>query len=108
MFRVLLIIGLLIAGAQQGFARGSVGMSASELPVVMTMDLAIAQLHEKECCSEQPVAETKPSYCKNSECKAVMAAASFNSLSGQDHPDWVSVRHHTSVPERLEPKPPNS
>ena len=108
MFRILLIIGLLIAGAQQGFARGAVDVSADVAPVLMTMDLAVAQLQDATCCDEEPGAETKPSYCKNSECKAVMAAAAFNAHNGPDHPDRVVVRHHSSVAERQEPKPPNS
>ncbi|MFN3251392.1 hypothetical protein [Roseibium album] len=108
MFRILLIVGLLIAGAQQGFARGAVDVSLDGVSNVITMDVAVAQLQEDTCCGEEPIAESKPSFCKNSECKAVMAGATFVSRDVQDHPDWVSVRHHTSVPKRLEPKPPNS
>lgn len=108
MFRILLIVGLLIAGMQQGIARGAVDVSATSVSGAISMDEAIAQLQEAGFEEEEQVGESKPSFCKNSECKAVMAGGSFVSRDGQDHPDWVSVRHHTSVPERLEPKPPNS
>jgi len=108
MFRVLLIVGLLIAGVQQGFARGAVDVSKDALQVIVSMDQAVAQLTAGEPDDEQSVAETKPSFCKNSECKAVMASASSVSLAGQDHPDWIAPGHQASVQKRLEPKPPNS
>ncbi|MET1411857.1 hypothetical protein ABVF61_06300 [Roseibium sp. HPY-6] len=108
MFRILLIVGLLIAGVQQGFARGTVDVSETETQVIMSMDQAVSQLSEDACCDEQPVAETKPSFCKNSECKAVMASVLSVSLKEQDHPDWVTHRSQASAQKRLEPKPPNS
>ncbi|WP_434050674.1 MAG: hypothetical protein RDA78_15210 [Roseibium sp.] len=108
MFRVLLIIGLLVAGVQQGFARGAVDVSKDELQTVVSMDEAVAQLTAGEPDDEQSVAETKPSFCKNSECKAVMASASPVSRAGQGHPDWIAPGHQASVQKRLEPKPPNS
>ena len=76
MFRVLLIIGLLVAGVQQGFARGAADVSKDDLQTIVSMDQAVAELMASEPDDEQSVAETKPSFCKNSECKAVMASAS--------------------------------
>lgn len=108
MFRVLLIIGLLVAGVQQGFARGAADVSKDDLQTIVSMDQAVAELMASEPDEEQAVTETKPSFCKNSECKAVMASASAVSLSGQDHPDWIAPGHQASVQKRLEPKPPNS
>lgn len=108
MFRVLLIIGLLIAGVQQGFARGAVDVSKDDIPTIVSLDHAVAQLTAGVPDEEQSLAETKPSFCKNSECKAVMASASAVSLAGQDHPDWIAPGHQASVQKRLEPKPPNS
>lgn len=107
MFRILLIIGLLIAGTQQGFARGAADVSAEVVSGAVSMDAAGARLEEAGLDGEQ-AAESKPSSCKNSECKAVMAGISVVSRDDQDHPDGAPVRRQMSVPERLEPKPPNS
>ena len=109
MFRVLLIVGLLFAGAHQGLARGDIELAGTEAPVFMTMDQAVAQLQTVDCCSEAPVSETKSTHCKSSsECKAVISTAYLVPFKAGHHPDFVSAINRSSVAERLEPRPPNS
>jgi hypothetical protein len=109
MFRILLIVGFLFAGAHQSLARGDIELTGAEASVFVTMDQAMAQLQQPDCCGEQPAAKTKSTHCKSSsECKAVIATALLVPFTDEDHPDWKLTHNRNSIAERLEPRPPNS
>ncbi len=108
MFQILLIAGLLLASVQQGLARGAVDVSAPVETHAVAIESASAVLKSSDCCDEQAVPETKPSYCKNSDCKAVIAALSAEPNGAGHFADWQVVAEATSAPKRLEPRPPNT
>jgi hypothetical protein len=108
MFRILLIVGLLLSGAHQSLARGNVELSYDDAAIFVTMDLAVQAVLSERYGEEQPASETNPSYCKSSDCKAVIAGASSTPFRLLQEPDWGAELGRLSVPQRLEPRPPNS
>lgn len=108
MFRILLIVGLLLAGAHQSLARGNVELSHDDVTVYLSMDLALQGFLEVETGEEQSASDTNPSYCKSSDCKAVIASAMAAPFQLLQEPDWSRELGRLSIPQRLEPRPPNS
>jgi hypothetical protein len=108
MFRILIIVGLLLSGTHQSLARGNVELSHDEAVVFVTMDLAVQAVLTGEPVQEQPATENNPSYCKSSDCKAVIAGANSTPFRLLQEPDWGAELGRLSVPQRLEPRPPNS
>ncbi|ASP33945.1 hypothetical protein [Labrenzia sp. VG12] len=111
MFRILIIVGFLLAGFQQSFARGNVELSETETGVVLLQEPGFQGLDGVEASqpAEEPgTADTTPSYCKSSDCKAVIGTAFLEAFNAAEAPDTIRPIRRRSVGTRLEPRPPNS
>lgn len=108
MFRILIIVGLLLAGLQQSLARGNVELSETDAAIGVVL-LQDGDLMESGALGEEPAtADSTPSYCKSSDCKAVIGTAFLGSFKTAVTPDTLRPVRRSSVTGRLEPRPPNS
>jgi hypothetical protein len=107
MVRIVLILGLFFACVQQGLALGKVDLSVTADPLVMTGTGFAVSSDAVECCEGTQTTETKSSRCI-SDCKAVIATASIVPPKTSQEPDGNPVSGHSSIIERLEPRPPKS
>ncbi|WP_298822861.1 hypothetical protein [uncultured Roseibium sp.] len=108
MFRILLIVGLLLAGAQQSLARGNVDLYQAAPEAISVYVVGEAAQLEDECCEDKAVADTKPTYCKSSDCKAVMGSGLLETFETRERLDTTRPLRRSSVSGRLEPRPPNT
>lgn len=111
MFRILIIVGLLLAGLQQSLARGNVELPETETGVVHLQGTGVQGLDGVEAgqpAEEPGTADTAPSYCKSSDCKAVIGTAFLEAFNAAETPDTIRPIRRSSVATRLEPRPPNS
>lgn len=108
MFRILLIVGLLLSGAHQSLARGNVELFENSQAVFVTMDVAVQATLSGNPGEEQPVTDNTPSYCKSSDCKAVISGMDAAPFLLLQEDDWGAEIGRLSVQKRLEPRPPNS
>jgi hypothetical protein len=106
MFRILLIIGLLFAGATQGFAR-KVDVAVDDVPSYLSLDQVVAELRVANCCDETVVLQAKSTYCK-SDCKGVIASLLAVPHNSVQVPDGLVSTRQSSVSDYLEPGPPKS
>jgi len=108
MFRILLIVGLLLAGAQQSLARGNIELTETASEIEISLWQTGTHLSAEDPAGDPATADTTPSYCKSSDCKAVIGSLVLTAFRTHDNPDTTKpVRRH-SVAARLEPRPPNT
>lgn len=108
MFRILLIVGLLLAGVQQSLARGNVDLTDTGSEIIQLLSEADVTAGALETSEEPVKADTTPSYCKSSDCKAVIGSAYLGSFKTRESPDIVRPIRRSSIAPRLEPRPPNT
>ncbi|WFE91483.1 hypothetical protein K1718_09020 [Roseibium porphyridii] len=108
MFRILLIVGLLLAGAQQSLARGNVDLYQAAPEAIAVYVVDEADLLDDECCEDKAVTDTKPTYCKSSDCKAVIGSGLLETFETRERLDTTRPLRRSSVSGRLEPRPPNT
>ena len=108
MFRILLIVGLLLAGIQQSLARGNIELFETGAEVGATMWSGEAVMDAGQPGDDPTTADNTPSYCKSSDCKAVIGTAFLGTANGAQIPDTLKPLRRRSLATHLEPRPPNS
>ena len=106
MFRILLLAGLIFASAHQGFAR-KVDFALEDALAVVIVQSDKVELGSQPCCQENPVKETKSTYCK-SDCKGVIASGLVVLHKKSEAQDGALAVAHNSASVPLEPGPPKS
>lgn len=109
MLRIVILVGLILASASQGFAH-KVGVWPDPVQSAQSIEAVEVFPGENAEPSEVPdnsVGEAKSTYCQF-DCKGVIAASIIVPAKSSPVPDGAGgIRHH-SIFEPLDPRPPET